>query len=205
MVMLTSMLDEDIPTDDVAMLEFGEGLPAREIAEVLRSAVPSNDAAKMRFPGSRLRHFENVGRHLEGFLVVGDALCSLNPVYGQGMTVAVMEAELLANLFENGGENDGRGDISARFQASAAALLAEPWAVSTGGDLRFDGVEVQGPWTPQSYEGSRYLDRLTAAAAVDPVLGSALLHVTNLVTPTASLFAPELEERVRAVTTQVRK
>lgn len=84
-------------------------------------------------------------------------------------------------------------DLAPRFFAAAAALLAEPWSLAVGGDLRFP--EVEGERGPQDAEINGYLDRFRAAAAVDPVLGTAFLRVANLMAPVGSLFGPELTER----------
>jgi hypothetical protein len=59
--------------------------------------------------------------------VAGDALCALNPVFGQGQTLAVLEAELLQSLLAA-----GRNDVSSRFFTRVAELLAEPWETATG-------------------------------------------------------------------------
>jgi hypothetical protein len=117
-------------------------------------------------------------------------LCTFNPIYGQGVTVAVMEAELLQSLLE-----DGQDDLPGRFFTAAVDLLAEPWALATGGDLRFP--EVEGERGPQDEEINGYLTQFRASAATDPVLGAAFLRVANIMAPIASLFDPELAERVK--------
>jgi 2-polyprenyl-6-methoxyphenol hydroxylase-like FAD-dependent oxidoreductase len=144
----------------------------------------------MRYPQSILRHFAKVDSRPGGLLVTGDALCSLNPVYGQGMTAAVMEAELLQALLE-----DGQDDLSAGFFTAAADLLATPWSLAAGGDLRFP--EVEGDRGPQDAEVDAYLTQFRASAAVDPVLAAAFLRVANIMEPAEILFSPEIAERVR--------
>ncbi|MFI9834557.1 FAD-dependent monooxygenase [Streptomyces sp. NPDC051913] len=190
-VLLAGLLGEEPPTDDAGMLAFASGLDGRDAAEVLRSGTPLDDAVKMRYPDSTLHHFDRIDHHLEGFLVVGDALCSFNPIYGQGMTVAVMEAELLRSLLESG----GRQNLASRFFEAAAAMLVEPWSLAVGGDLRFP--EVEGERGPQDEEVNAYLGRFRAAAAIDPVLGTAFLKVANMMAPVSSLFSPELMERTQ--------
>jgi 2-polyprenyl-6-methoxyphenol hydroxylase-like FAD-dependent oxidoreductase len=188
-VLLAGLLGEEPPTDDEGMAAFASTLAGHEVADVFRAATPVDEAVKMRYPESTLRHFAKLDSRPDGFLVVGDALCSFNPIYGQGMTVAVMEAELLLSLLEDG------HDLPARFFAAAADLLAEPWALATGGDLRFP--EVEGERGPQDEEINGYLTQFRASAATDPVLGAAFLRVANMMAPIASLFDPELAERVK--------
>jgi 2-polyprenyl-6-methoxyphenol hydroxylase-like FAD-dependent oxidoreductase len=190
-VMLGGMLGEEPPTDDAGMAAFAATLHGHEVAEVVREAVPLDEAVKMRYPQSTLRHFAKMDSRPGGFLVVGDALCSFNPVYGQGMTVAVMEAELLESLLVG-----GRDDLPARFFSAAADLLAVPWALAVGGDLRFP--EIEGERGPQHEEINAYLTAYRAAAAVDPVLGTAFRRVANIMEPAETLFSPELVERVKA-------
>lgn len=189
-VLLAGLLGEEPPTDAQGMTDFASSLAGQEAADVLRNATPVDEAVKMRYPASTLRHFGRLDSHPDGFLVVGDALGSFNPIYGQGITVAVMEAELLESLLRA-----GRDDLPERFFGAAADLLAEPWSLATGGDLRFP--EVEGERGPQDAEIDRYLTQFRASAAVDPVLGTAFLRVANLMAPAASLFAPDLAERTQ--------
>ncbi|WP_189818363.1 FAD-dependent oxidoreductase [Streptomyces olivaceoviridis] len=190
-VLLAGLLGEEPPTDDAGMIEFASALAGQDAAEVLRSATPVDEPVKMRYPESTLNHFDKLDRHLGGFLVVGDALCSFNPIYGQGMTVAVMEAELLQSLLAE----HGRQDLAPRFFAAAATLLAEPWSLAAGGDLRFP--EVEGERGPQDEEVNGYLDQFRASAAIDPVLGTAFLKAANMMAPVTSLLSPELMERTQ--------
>jgi 2-polyprenyl-6-methoxyphenol hydroxylase-like FAD-dependent oxidoreductase len=189
-LLLAGLLGEEPPTNDRGMADFAASLAGHEIADVLRAATPVDEPAKMRHPESTLRHFAELGSRPDGFLVVGDALCNFNPIYGQGMTVAVMEAELLQSLL-----TEGRDGLPARFFPAVADLLVEPWSLATGGDLRFP--EVEGERGPQDEEINGYLTQVRAAAAVDPAVGTAFLRVVNMVAPVASLFSPELAERTQ--------
>jgi 2-polyprenyl-6-methoxyphenol hydroxylase-like FAD-dependent oxidoreductase len=177
------------------MLEFASTLAAPEIAEVLRTAEPIDEAAKMRNPASSLKHFEKLDRYLEGYLVIGDAMGNFNPLYGQGITVAVLEAELLESLLRNGEDR-----LARRYFAAAAQVLAEPWALATGSDLRFPGVE--GVRSPEGEQAGHYLDLLRAAAATDPGVGAAFLRVANMLAPISSLFDPALAARVQQSASQ---
>jgi 2-polyprenyl-6-methoxyphenol hydroxylase-like FAD-dependent oxidoreductase len=192
-VLLAGLLGDEPPTDDAGMLDFALSLAGNEVAEVLRAATPVDDAVKMRYPASTLRHFDTLDLLLEGLLVVGDALCSFNPIYGQGMTVAVLEAEMLQSLLA-----ESRDGLSQRFFSAAAALLADPWGLASGGDLRFP--EVEGERGPQDETINHYLEQFRVAAMVDPALGTAFLQVANMKAPVASLFSPELAERTQRAT-----
>ena len=181
-VLLCGILGEDPPTDDEGMLAFAESLPAPDVADVLRSAKPLDDAAKMRYPASQWHHYEKVARHPDGFLVTGDALCNFNPVYGQGMTIAALEALTLKRLL-----TEGPGDLPRRFYAAMTKTLSQAWSLSVGADLRFP--QVEGKRTKADRLVNRYLDRYRIAASADPVLGTAFLRVTNMIDPPTRLMA----------------
>ncbi|NMO55706.1 squalene monooxygenase [Actinoplanes sp. TBRC 11911] len=172
-VMITGRAGEQPPTDDDGMIAYATTLAAPQIAEVLRTAKPLDRPTTMRYSQSSLRHFEKL---VEGYLVVGDALCSLNPTYGQGQAIAVLEAELIVSLLST-----GHGDLASRYFHQVATLLAEPWALTAG--------------RPDQAAGG-YLTRLRAATATDPDLSGAFLRVANMAAPIASLFTPDVRRRV---------
>ncbi|WP_329108437.1 FAD-dependent monooxygenase [Micromonospora sp. NBC_01699] len=188
-IALAGMLGDEPPTDDEGLYEFAESLVAPEVAEVLRRAVPTSDPVKMRFPASVRRRYERLRRFPDGYLVVADALCSFNPIYGQGMTVASLEALLLRQLLAGGTEG-----LARRFFRGAARLIDAPWSIAVGTDLRFP--EVAGARTAKVRFVNAYVHRLHRAATTDAVLGAAFLRVLNLIDPPTSLLAPGIMFRV---------
>jgi 2-polyprenyl-6-methoxyphenol hydroxylase-like FAD-dependent oxidoreductase len=182
-LLLAGMLGEEPPTDDAGILAYAESLPGPEAAQVIRSATPLSEPAVMRFPASLRHHYEKAGKHPDGFLVTGDALCSFNPIYGQGVTVAALEAVALRRILAA-----GTASLPARFYAAAAKVVDPTWALAAGGDLRYP--EIEGRRLAGSGLINRYLDRYRAAASVDPVLGATFLRVANLTEPASRLLAP---------------
>jgi len=172
------------PGDDAGLLAFSRRLPGPDAAEVTSTAARLSKIVRLRYPRGIWRRYDQLTRFPAGFLVTGDALCSLSPVQAQGMSVAALEAVLLRRLLAEGAQQ-----LAPRFFTAAAGLLRVPWAISCG-----PGQACAGPGRP-GFPG--YLSRLYAAAAGDPVLAAALLRVASLVSPPGELFTDEMRSRVR--------
>jgi 2-polyprenyl-6-methoxyphenol hydroxylase-like FAD-dependent oxidoreductase len=186
---------EEPPADDDGMAQYASTLAAPEIAEVIRTAVPLSEPVKMRYPGSVRRHYEQLSDFPLGYLVVADALCSFNPFYGQGMTVAALEGLALRDLLRA-----GREDLPRRFFAFAAKLVDNPWNLALGNDMRFP--HFQGPRPAALQQSIEYMRDFRAAATSDATLATALLRVTNMLDEPARLAAPDMRARVLSALSQ---
>lgn len=171
------------------MAEYASALAAPDIAEIIRTATPLNDPVKMRYSASIRRRYEQLDDFPAGYLVAADALCSFNPFYGQGMTVAALEGLVLMQLLRE--EREG---LARRFFPAAAKLLDNPWTLALSNDLRLP--HVKGLRSAAMLETAEYLHRFRAAAANDAVLATAFLRVTNMIDEPARLMAPDLKARV---------
>jgi len=171
------------PTDLEGFRDFAASLPAPYIYEAIRHARPLTEPVVARFPSSVRRRYEHLDDFPEGLLVTGDAICSFNPIYGQGMSVAALEAvELGACLRE------GRSKLAQRFFARAARVVEIPWAIAVGNDLRMP--ETVGPRSRTQRFINWYVGLVRRAAHQDPALSVAYHRVGNLLAPPASLFRP---------------
>jgi 2-polyprenyl-6-methoxyphenol hydroxylase-like FAD-dependent oxidoreductase len=178
-----------LPSDVDEFVAFAGRLPDRRVYDLVSGAEPLGPPHRMRLPVSVRRRYERLTRLPEGFLSVGDAMCSFNPAYGQGMTVAAAEALALRDCL-----NRGREGLPRRFYAQAARLIQAPWEIAVGGDLRF--AHVDGVRTRKTNFINAYIGRLYRAAEQDPVVSRAFLRVANLVAAPPTLFAPGIVARV---------
>jgi 2-polyprenyl-6-methoxyphenol hydroxylase-like FAD-dependent oxidoreductase len=177
------------PTDPAGFDEFVARLPTADIATAAAGAEPLDDPVPFRFPASVRRRYERLTAFPAGLLVIGDAVCSFNPIYGQGMTVAATEAMALRRLLAR----DARPDARRYFRAITAAIDI-PWDIVVGSDLAFP--EVPGKRTAKVRLANAYLPRLHAAAAHDEPLALSMIRVIGLKDRPEGLLRPDRMLRV---------
>jgi 2-polyprenyl-6-methoxyphenol hydroxylase-like FAD-dependent oxidoreductase len=185
---LTGLLGDHPPTDADGFLEFTRSLPVPEIYQAVRDAEPLNDPVTFRYPASVRRRYERLTRFPAGLLVLGDAVCSFNPVYAQGMTVAAIESLVLRDHLRR-----DRLDPAAFFR-DIAREIDSPWEFTAGADLGFAGVE--GRRTAKVRFANAYVARLQEAATRDATLTDAFIRVAGLIDPPSSLMRPATMLRV---------
>jgi len=168
-----------------AMKAFARSLPASDLFELLSVAEPASEPQAFKYPCSKRLRYEETKTAPAGVLAFGDALCSFNPVYGQGMTVAALEAELLEQMVSRSSQ-----DLPRKFYRAAARLLDGPWAMSACADLSF--AEVQGKRTVMTRIMEKYFARVVRAASVDLGVACRLIRVLQLVDPPAALLRPTM-------------
>jgi 2-polyprenyl-6-methoxyphenol hydroxylase-like FAD-dependent oxidoreductase len=187
-VTLGGLLGQRPASTEADYRQFAQGLPDSAIADALVDATPVTELQPSHFPASRRRRYDRMRSFPDGLLALGDALAAFNPMYGQGMTVAALEAVALRDML-------ARGPVRPlKFLAHAHRIADVAWKISTGGDLRYE--QVQGRRTPDMKIMNRYLDRLTANAQADPVLARKFLRVAGFVERPESMFAPSIAWRV---------
>jgi 2-polyprenyl-6-methoxyphenol hydroxylase-like FAD-dependent oxidoreductase len=194
MVSLGGMNKVYPPTDEKGFDAFARLLPSPTLAEALQTAKPLTAITGYRIPGSRQRHYEKLARRPENFILIGDSVCAFNPIYGQGITVAAMEAVELGKMLERRGTRNLTGFAQA-FQARIANTLRNAWLLSTGEDLRFPGTEGDRP-NAATRLIQRYVDQYAKVSYDDELLTLVFIRVLNLAASPASLFAPRIVWRV---------
>ena len=133
-----------------------------------------------RFPASVRHRYERLTAFPAGLLVIGDAVCSFNPVYGQGMTVAAAQAMTLHGLLARSAVPDAR-----RYFRAVTAAIDVAWDIAVGGDLAFP--QVPGKRTAKVRLVNAYLRRLHAAAARDQALALTTVWLGRFPSPATSL------------------
>lgn len=188
-VSIGGFFGDHAPDDELLFAAYAGSLPTSEIYDIVAHAEPLSDFVSYRYPANLRRRYEKLTDFPKGYLVFGDAICSFNPVYGQGMTVAAQEAALLQQCLEK-----GDADLARRFFAAAKAAIDVPWDIAVGNDLRHP--KVQGTRSPKVRFINWYIGKLHMAARDDAALATDFLRVANLEAPPTLLLSPANVMRV---------
>jgi 2-polyprenyl-6-methoxyphenol hydroxylase-like FAD-dependent oxidoreductase len=173
----------EVPTDEAGFDAFTATLRDPALSEVLAKAEPEGPVRGFHPGGTIRRHYER--NSVPGLLVLGDAACTFNPVYGQGLAVAALTALAVRDAL--GGSLDA-GAVG-RAQRAVARTTRNPWLLGTTEDARF-------PHTRGAPSGRllrllhRYLDRVLARASHDEEVLRAFGEVMSLAAPPNRLFRP---------------
>jgi 2-polyprenyl-6-methoxyphenol hydroxylase-like FAD-dependent oxidoreductase len=185
MFTVTGVAGHEPPCDLVGMCEFvADCAPARMLAAV-RAAEPIGEPVRHRMPSSQWRRYDKMRRFPEGLLVIGDAICSFNPIYGQGMTVAALEALALRHCLAGGTK-----DLAYRFFRDATAPIRQAWQLSTNADLALPEIDGTPPLVARLL--NRYVDRVLTATEYDTAVLNQFVRVTSMLDPATRLLRPAM-------------
>lgn len=185
------------PTDEPGFDQFMRSLASPELFEAVEGAEPLSPIAGYRATENRWRHYERLSRRPEGLLVLGDAACAFNPVYGQGMTMAALGALLLGESLAawRRHQHPTFAGLAATFQRALAGLNKNPWLLATSEDFRSPLLDGARPGLSSRLMHC-YLDRLIAHTTGDQDLRHLFLGVLHMVNPPNALFRPDILARV---------
>jgi 2-polyprenyl-6-methoxyphenol hydroxylase-like FAD-dependent oxidoreductase len=180
------------PADEAAFIEHARRLPHPMIADLLDRAEPISEVVGFQYPANRRRRFERLRRVPAGYVASGDSICSFNPIYGQGMTCAALEALALGRVLDR--HRDTSAAMARDFYRAAARVLSTPWRFATGGDFAYPETVGRRPFGIDLVNG--YVRRIQLAAQVSPDVQEAFLAVQHLVSPPWILWTPVMMGKV---------
>ena len=171
---------------------FAQCLPHDGVAEVIEKGEPTTGFATQAFPSSRRRLFEKLRRVPAGYVTLGDSICSFNPIYGQGVTCAVLSALALGGTLATHG--DPTSAMAREFYRRAARIIRTPWWFATGGDFLFR--ETTGPKPIGIDFLNAYATRVQIASKQDSDVWRTFLGVQHLMRSPIALFTPPMVLKV---------
>ncbi|WP_245535391.1 FAD-dependent oxidoreductase [Segniliparus rotundus] len=182
------------PNNSEAFYSYAQSLQHPGIHAALTEAATLGPIYRMINCNNTWTLFHRMSYWPERLIVMGDAYCTFNPVYGQGMTVAAIEADLLDKLLRKRKSDDLSG-LARNFHRRAARAIRVPWMLTTSTDLR---------WTPEQQNLTTrlihwYTDQLLRAIPGRPHVYRRFLQATQLTRSPAVLLHPRVISAVAGV------
>jgi len=168
-------------TDEAGFLEFARALERPDIYNAIVNAKPVSEISGYQFLSETWRRYDRLRDLPNGLVVMGDALCSFNPLYGQGITIAALEAAALDECLRE------QSPLS-RYFTDTEKIIRDPWMLATGTDFLYTEAADNRPFWAKPL--GLYTDRLLRLSADDPVLHMGFLKVLHLAEPPTHLFRP---------------
>jgi 2-polyprenyl-6-methoxyphenol hydroxylase-like FAD-dependent oxidoreductase len=191
LVTLLGFFDEPMPQDHDAFLAYARSLPVPDIYETIRDCEPQSEIKPFRFAGSLRQHYERLDRLPEGLIALGDAVCSFNPVYGQGMTVGAIEAESLGQTLAKAQAEGGIGmDFGRRWFQAITPVVDAAWKAVRLEDFRFPELARLCPLHLRPLQW--YMDRVQRATHHSAFVTDQFYRVMNFLEPPTKFFSPRM-------------
>jgi 2-polyprenyl-6-methoxyphenol hydroxylase-like FAD-dependent oxidoreductase len=176
------------PLEEEGLLEFARGLPRPEYYEVLRHAEPVTKPVAFTVPYSRRYHYEEMKRFPAGYLVMGDAVCSFNPTFGQGMSVAAINAEILDQVLQ--AQGDRSLTLAHRFYRAAKPANDLAWLLAGSEDMRFPQTQAERPFGLAAIQW--FTKQVVQMASTDEAVTRTFYRMVNMIEGPEALASPSI-------------
>jgi 2-polyprenyl-6-methoxyphenol hydroxylase-like FAD-dependent oxidoreductase len=183
---------ESAPADGEGMLAYARTFESPVIADVIAASEPIGKPVTHRFPANQRRHVEQLRRFPLGWILIGDAVCSFDPIYGQGMTSAALQAEALGEHLDRSRAVD-RAFARSYFRG-VSRIVSVPWSIAVGGDFVYEGTTGKKPFGTDIV--NRYMNQVVKAGQRDDQVVVRLNEVVALLRSPQTLMAPAFMLRV---------
>ncbi len=175
------------PTDENGFRHFAQSLPDPIIVDWIDRLEPISPIYGFRAV-NRMYHYDKL-KLPDNLLITGDAFCTFNPFYGQGMTVIAMQAKLLQKFLTQ--RKLQKPSFSNKYHRAQARLVQTAWLMATLEDLR--NPKVLGA-TKRFYHklAQRYIDKLISAFTDDIETSTIFLEVMHFMKHPIHLVHPRI-------------
>lgn len=172
------------PTDEQGFRAFATTLPNDDVIDCINQYIPDSPIYGFH-SHNRLMHYHKLQSFPDNYVILGDAVCYFNPMYGQGMMVAAESVQLLERMLQRHSSNQ----VGSIFQKRLRRLLWLPWFLALMEDTRYPLVEGQKVrlWIKILH---KYLDFIFLASSYDQYVGKTILRVIQRTLPPWRLADP---------------
>ncbi len=179
------------PDDDKGYLEFAKSLELPDFYESIKDAKPLTPITTFHFPANRWRRYDHLSRFPAGLLVIGDAISTFNPVYGQGMSVCSLEVDELRQLLENcQGRSTIPDDMAKKFFRKTAKIIETPWMLATQSDFLYP--ETSGKRPVHTNVLNWYLLRMLQLCSGNDRIVKTFYEVLHFIKKPTAFFHPQV-------------
>ena len=183
------------PSDENGFLTFAKSFHTTRLYQLIKDAQRVAEFTTYRYPMAVRRHYEGLGSFPEGFVVLGDAIASYNPVYGQGMSVAALQVQAFQELLaERAAEGHGFAGLAMSFFPKAAAIAGNAWKLAANLDLVY--LQTKGERPPDLRAQLSYFAAVDALSIEDVEIQRLMIEVNSLCKPVSILNEEPLRSRV---------
>lgn len=189
---LDAIIDKEVLMNEQAFLELSRKLPKMDIYNEIKDGVPLSNASIYRIPQIIWRRFDRVKELPKGLLLMGDSVCRIDPVFGQGMSISVLEALSLQKLLSQ--QKHSLHTLVPKFHKKISKMISPIWNMVITEDFRYPGITGKKPIglsIQQWYARSIFL-----LSSQNEIIYNSFIKVMNLVQPTTILLHPNIFIRV---------
>ncbi|MCU5463106.1 MULTISPECIES: FAD-dependent oxidoreductase [Bacillus cereus group] len=187
-VTFSGYANEEAPQTDEDFYNFAENLSISNVTDFLNKAEAISDIKTYKIPYQVRRRFDLVNDLPERLLVVGDAHCRFDPVFGQGVSVAAMEAHQLHLLLQRRQKLDKA--FTQQFYKRTAHIIQTPWEMTTTEISRHPQLKRELS-IKQKFQ-LWYTKQIYQLSATDSDVYIRLVRVMNLIRSPLHLFHPKV-------------
>jgi 2-polyprenyl-6-methoxyphenol hydroxylase-like FAD-dependent oxidoreductase len=179
---------ESPPSTEEEFIKYAESLEQPDVHEAIQHGKPETDVSVYRFPALRRFHYEKLERFPNRLVVIGDAFCRIDPVFGQGMSIAALEAIALKKVLQKAVDKNNLTQISRNAHRSFSKIIDVPWLIALTEDFRFSHTVGKKPFGLPLLKW--YVKRVILACANNQLVYGRLINVLQLKAHPVSLFDP---------------
>lgn len=189
MVTLGGTRGGEPPTDEEGFADFIRNAVRHPlVADIVADAEPIGPIVGSRSSVNRRRRFEGLSSWPAGFVVLGDAATTFNPIYGHGMSVAARGAVALR---DGVGKYGVAGSAARRIQRAIGRTADDAWKIATTQDVLYP--QAIGPRVGVVARFQRaYVNRIIKTATRQPAVSAALVDAFTLATSFMVLAKPRI-------------
>ena len=184
--------EKEVLQNENHFIELAKKLPKNDIYQELKDAAPLTGISVFRIPQMTWRKYEKVKQLPDGLMLIGDTMCRMDPFFGQGMSIAVLEALALQKLLQN--KNQSQQQMIRAFHKQAAKIIAPIWSMVTTENFRYPATIGRRPFGLPIMQW--YSKNIFLLSARDQETYHSFVKVMNLLSPITALMKPRILFRI---------